>query len=175
MDCVTQQVSTNIDYISIMPAAVNGSLGYTAIYGAATYRALVGLAHSCRLGFSWVGSVTMRRSAYVGRPRGWQAHTFQALAYLHFFFTGGGYILQRAGLHESCARPRLPGALRQRHNQERSDRWLLQERAGHARRGRGRVPHRHRPQAQAAAECAVPLFLPACMWSVNAAMEPILR
>jgi len=30
-----QQVSTNIDYISIMPAAVNTSLGYTAIYGAA--------------------------------------------------------------------------------------------------------------------------------------------
>ena len=28
------QVSTNIDYISIMPAAVNTSLGYTAIYGA---------------------------------------------------------------------------------------------------------------------------------------------
>lgn len=28
------QVSSNIDYISIMPAAVNTSLGYTAIYGA---------------------------------------------------------------------------------------------------------------------------------------------
>lgn len=28
------QISTNIDYISIMPAAVNTSLGYTAIYGA---------------------------------------------------------------------------------------------------------------------------------------------
>lgn len=27
------QISTNIDYISIMPAAVNTSLGYTAIYG----------------------------------------------------------------------------------------------------------------------------------------------
>ena len=32
--CVHVQVSTNIDYISIMPAAVNTSLGYTAIYGA---------------------------------------------------------------------------------------------------------------------------------------------
>jgi len=35
MDGVMRQVSTNIDYISIMPAAVNTSLGYTAIYGAA--------------------------------------------------------------------------------------------------------------------------------------------
>jgi hypothetical protein len=34
-DCMTRQVSTNIDYISIMPAAVNTSLGYTAIYGGA--------------------------------------------------------------------------------------------------------------------------------------------
>ena len=32
--CVHMQISTNIDYISIMPAAVNTSLGYTAIYGA---------------------------------------------------------------------------------------------------------------------------------------------
>jgi hypothetical protein len=76
-----RQVSTYIDYISIMPAVVNGSLGYTAIYGAATCRALAGLAYLCRLGFCLgQGSVTMHRRTYVSHTCGSQAHAFQALA-----------------------------------------------------------------------------------------------